>query len=74
MLNLLNSLRLDTENSCSFSSWPSGRTEEAVVGVGGYLRLDRHLLGGARRLDRHAGLERDCGGGVSACLRGLHGA
>lgn len=39
-----------------------------------YLRLDGHLLGGAGRLDRHAGLERDCGGGVSARFGGLHGA
>lgn len=39
-----------------------------------YLWLDRHLLGGASRLDRHTGLKRDCGGGVSACFRGLHGA
>lgn len=39
-----------------------------------YLWLDRHLLGGARRLDRHSGLKRDSGGGVSACLRSLHGA
>lgn len=39
-----------------------------------YLLLDRHLLGGASRLDRHGGLKRDSGGGVSACFRGLHGA
>lgn len=39
-----------------------------------YLLLDRHLLGGAGGLDRHGGLKRDCGGGVSTCLRGLHGA
>lgn len=39
-----------------------------------YLLLDRHLLGGAGRLDRHGGLKRDSGGGVSACFRGLHGA
>lgn len=38
------------------------------------LLLNRHLLGGAGRLDRHGGLERDSGGGVSACFRGLHGA
>ena len=38
------------------------------------LLLDRHLLGGAGRLDRHGGLKRDSGGGVSACFRGLHGA
>lgn len=40
----------------------------------GYLLLDRHLLGGAGWLDRHGGLERDSGGGVSACFGGLHGA
>lgn len=39
-----------------------------------YLLLDRHLLGGAGRLDRHGGLKRDSGGGVRACFRGLHGA
>lgn len=39
-----------------------------------YLLLHRHLLGGTSRLDRHGGLERDSGGGVSACFRGLHGA
>lgn len=41
---------------------------------GAHLWLDRHLLGGASRLDRHSGLKRDSGGGVSACLRSLHGA
>lgn len=65
-----------------FYTWPTSqqeKTPDVRTGRGGgggweYLRLDRHLLGGARRLDRHAGLKRDCGGGVSACFRGLHGA
>lgn len=77
MLDLLNSLRLDTGNS--FIHGTAGKTADVGTGRGrggrwGYLRLDRHLLGGASRLDRHTGLERDCGGGVSACFRGLHGA
>lgn len=74
MLNLLNSLRLDTGDRV-YHHDPAGDRRSWGGGCWGqYLRLDRHLLGGARRLDRHAGLKRDCGGGVSACFRGLHGA
>lgn len=72
MLDLLDALRLHTGNGRRFihgacSGGNNGKSWE-------YLRLDRHLLGGASRLDRHTGLKRDCGGGVSARFGGLHGA
>lgn len=77
MLDLLNSLRLHTGNARRFTGAADSGGKIGGRGDGrsrAYLRLDRHLLGGASRLDRHAGLKRDCGGGVSARFGGLHGA